>query len=176
MTPPPSAIILFDGLCAFCDGSVRLLMKLDRRQRLRFAPLQSEAGQHLLERFEVPPETDSIVVIPLAGPLAGRLGDLANNQGPQHALTESDAAIAIARLLGFPWSLAAVFKIIPRPLRDGLYRFIARHRYRLVGRLEACRVPTPRQRAVVLETVGEVGQVEGTQARRHAGLRSDTET
>lgn len=167
MPHDPAAIILFDGLCAFCDGSVQLLMRLDRRQRLRFAPLQSEAGQHLLERFEVPPETDSIVVIPLADPLR----DLANSPGQQTALTESDAAIAIARLLGLPWSLAVVFKIIPRPLRDGLYRFIARHRYRLVGRREACRVPTPRQRAVVLETVGEVGQVEGTQARRHAGTQ-----
>lgn len=154
MPPEPAAIILFDGLCAFCDGSVQLLLKLDRRQRLRFAPLQSEAGRHLLARSEVPPEVDSIVVIPLAGSSA--------SPGRERALTESDAAIAIGRLLGFPWSLAVVFKIIPRPLRDGLYRFIARHRYRLVGRREACRVPTPQQRVVVLETVGDVQEVEGT--------------
>ena len=61
--------------------------------------------------------------------------------------SHSDAALRIARLLGFPWSLAAVGLIVPRFVRDAVYRFIARHRYRWFGREESCRVPTPALRA-----------------------------
>ena len=135
-------IILFDGLCAFCDGTVQLLLRLDRRERLRFAPLQSEAATELLRHYDVPDSIDSIVVVH---------GD--------EARVESDAAIAICRLLGFPWSLAVVFKLVPRPIRDGLYRFIARHRYRLVGRREACRMPEPGQQSRVIETAEQARAV-----------------
>lgn len=128
-------IILFDGTCVFCDRTVQLLMRLDRKERLRFAPLQSDAAVALFQRFDVPDSIDSIVLV---------------YQGS--ARVESAAAIGIARLLGFPWSLAAAVWIIPRPIRDWAYRFVARHRYKIFGTREACRVPEPGQRDRVLET------------------------
>lgn len=139
--PPdkPHPIVLFDGTCAFCDRTVRLLTRLDRKQFLRYAPLESEAGRSLLERFEVSESIDSIVLIYPHG-------------RDNRAQVESNAAIAIARLLGFPWSLAAMLTIIPRPIRDACYRFIARHRYKVFGRVERCSLPTEAQRRMVLET------------------------
>ncbi|MEQ8317353.1 MAG: DCC1-like thiol-disulfide oxidoreductase family protein [Phycisphaerales bacterium] len=137
--PDPHPIVLFDGTCAFCDRTVRLLTRLDRRDVLRYAPLASEAGRFLLDRFDVPESIDSIVLIH-------------PNGRDDHALVESNAAIAVARRLGFPWSLAAILKIIPRPLRDACYRFIARHRYTVFGRVERCSLPTETQRRLVVET------------------------
>jgi predicted DCC family thiol-disulfide oxidoreductase YuxK len=128
-------IILFDGSCGFCDRTVRLVNRLDRGGRFRFAPLDSEAAVHLLRTHEVPASIDSVVLV---------------HEG--RARVQSDAAIGIARLLGPPWSLAAVFLVVPRPVRDAVYRFIARHRYRIFGRVQACGLPTEAQRARVIET------------------------
>ncbi len=123
-------IVLFDGLCNLCTGSVRFLLRRDRHRRLRFAALQSPAGQALLGRYGLAqnvtrerPET--IVVIE-----SGR------------ARVRSVAALHLARRLPWPWPLLAVFVVVPRPLRDALYAFIARHRYRWFGRTESCMVPT----------------------------------
>lgn len=140
--PETHPIILFDGTCVFCDRTVQLLMRLDCRDRLRFAPLQSEAAVALFQRFDVPESIDSIVLV----------------HGGS-ARVESAAAIGIARLLGFPWSLAAVIWIIPRPIRDWAYRFVARHRYKVFGTREACRVPEPGQRDRVLETAEDAARV-----------------
>jgi len=139
---PP--IVLFDGLCAFCDGSTLLFMKLDRRHRLRFAPLQSEAGETFISRLDIPDSIDSIVLV---------------HHGT--ARVRSDAAIGIARLLGFPWSLVAVMWVIPRPIRDWAYRFVARHRYKIFGTRETCRVPEPGQRDRLLETAEDVTRSMG---------------
>ena len=139
------AIVLFDGTCAFCDRTVRLLSKLDRREALRFVPLQSEAAAYLLDRYAVPDSVDSIVLI-----------------YHDQALVHSDAAIATARLLGFPWSLGLALKVIPRSLRDAAYRLFARNRYRIFGRVEHCSLPTEAQRRVVLETREEAQQALAT--------------
>ncbi|MEQ9095420.1 MAG: DCC1-like thiol-disulfide oxidoreductase family protein [Phycisphaerales bacterium] len=141
--PEAHPIILFDGTCAFCDRTVRLLNRLDRADRLRYAPLDSEAARFLFQKHDVPDAIDSVVLVqPDAN--GGR------------AMVESDAAIGIARVLGLPWSLAVVLKIVPRSWRDAAYRFIARHRYRLFGRVEACGLPTEAQRNKVLQTRAEV--------------------
>lgn len=132
-------IVLFDGLCAFCDGMVGLLLRLDRRRRLLFASLQSEAGMALRTRHGVGREIDSVVLV---------IDD--------RALVHSDAAIGIARALGFPWSLAVVLLVVPRRVRDWAYRLFARHRYRLFGRLDACRLPGEGEASRVLESVEEV--------------------
>lgn len=145
---PHPPVILFDGLCAFCDGSTRLLMRLDRRRRLRFAALQSGAGEMFTSRHGVPDSIDSIVLI---------------HKGA--ARCHSDAAIGIARLLGFPWSLLAAVWIIPKPFRDWCYRFVARHRYKIFGNRETCRVPEPGQRARVLETAEQALAVMGSAAQ-----------
>lgn len=140
-------IILFDGTCGLCDRTVRLVSRLDRKGRFRFAPLQSEAAAYLVQRLGVPQSIDSIVLV----------------HGGS-ARVQSNAAIGVARLLGFPWSMAVVFLAIPRPIRDAAYRFIARHRYRVFGRVEACGLPTESQRTLVIETreeaVGALGEFD----------------
>ena len=135
-------VVLFDGLCVFCDGSMRLLMKIDRRGVLRYAPLQSDAGRALIQAYGVPDSVDSVVLVD-----RGR------------ALVHCAAALGITRRLGLPWSLAIVFWVVPKPIRDWAYRLFARHRYRMFGRRESCRVPSAEQRGRVLESVEDVGSV-----------------
>jgi predicted DCC family thiol-disulfide oxidoreductase YuxK len=124
-------ILLFDGVCNLCHGSVRFLLERDRAARFRFAPLQSEFGRALLEHFALDPnELDSIVLIDAAG-----------------AHQRSDAALRSAQLLGAPWSGFRLLLAIPRPLRDAVYEFVARRRYRWFGKKDACPLPRPEWRA-----------------------------
>ena len=127
-------IILFDGVCNLCSGTVRFLVKRDRAARFRFASLQSDAARRICREHRLPepsaPDPDSIIVI--AG---GR------------ALERSDAALAIAARLPYPWPLLGILRILPRALRDWAYRIVARNRYRWFGRSDTCMVPTPELRA-----------------------------
>jgi predicted DCC family thiol-disulfide oxidoreductase YuxK len=125
-------IILFDGVCNLCQWAVRFIIERDPGAIFRFASLQSEVGQRLLAEhgLTISPDPDSIVLI--AG---GR------------AYTHTDAALRIARRLSGPWPLLWVFIGLPRALRDPVYRFIARNRYRWFGRQETCWMPTPALRA-----------------------------
>lgn len=132
---PPSALVLFDGVCNLCNGAVRWLLARDRRERLSFASLQSQAARRVLDAAGVTGALpDSIVLVE-----NGRV------------FTRSDAVLRIARRLGLPWSLAAVARILPRPLRDALYAWIARHRYAWFGRRESCLVPSPALRRRFLD-------------------------
>ena len=123
------AIILFDGHCNLCSGSVRFIIKRDPHARFRFASLQSDAAQRACADLgeTALPSTDPTSIILID---RGR------------ARLHSDAALAIAARLRFPWPLLTVLRIIPRPLRDWAYRTIARNRYRWFGRTETCLVPT----------------------------------
>ena len=108
-----------------CNASVQWILQRDTRGTFRFAALQSEAGQALLRRFKLDQDHfDSVVLV----------------QGDRIFL-RSDAPLEIARRLGGLWKLAYGFKIIPRFLRDGVYNWIARNRYRWFGRREACMLP-----------------------------------
>jgi predicted DCC family thiol-disulfide oxidoreductase YuxK len=128
-------IVLFDGVCNLCSGSVQFIIPRDREGRFRFASLQSPVGQELLARFGIDPTVvDSVVVIE---------GD--------RWYKESDAALRVARGLAGPWKVLTVFRLIPRPLRDRLYRLIARNRYRWFGKKEACWLPTPELRERFLD-------------------------
>jgi predicted DCC family thiol-disulfide oxidoreductase YuxK len=131
-------IVLFDGRCGLCTRSVQFILKRDRDARFRFAPLESAAAARACARIGAPTpqavEPDSIIVV-------------ANG----HAFQRSDAALAIAARLPFPWPMFAVFRIVPRGLRDWLYGVIARNRYRWFGRYDACMIPTPEQRARFLD-------------------------
>jgi len=124
------AVVLFDGVCNLCNGLVQFLLPRDRDRRLRFAALQSEAGQALLERhgFEAAAldagEFDTIVLVE---------GD--------RTYTKSAAAIRIAELLGWPYRLAAVARLLPAGLRDRLYDVVAANRHAWFGRREQCMVP-----------------------------------
>ncbi|MFD1468901.1 thiol-disulfide oxidoreductase DCC family protein [Hymenobacter caeli] len=127
-TPAP-AVILFDGVCNLCHGFVQFVIRHDAAGRFRFAALQSAAGRALLAAHGAPPpapDPESVLLL-----LNGRL------------YSHSGAVLRIARELGWPWRLAAAGWVLPRAWRDGLYRFVARHRYRWFGRQENCLLPTP---------------------------------
>ena len=127
--------ILFDGVCNLCNGFVQFIIRHDAAGRYRFAALQSEAGQALLLAHGVAPATlaaDPDSVLLLSG---GQL------------YSHSTAVLRIARGLGSVWQLAALGGVLPRAWRDGIYRFIARHRYRWFGRQESCPLPTPALKA-----------------------------
>ena len=132
MSDDSHPIVLFDGVCNLCNASVNFIIDRDPHDRFRFAALQSERGVALLAEHghTVSAEPDSIVLVE-----GGRIFE------------RSTAALRIARHLRGAWKLLYGFMIVPRPLRDLVYRFIARHRYRWFGRTEACRVPTPELRA-----------------------------
>ena len=122
-------MLLFDGVCTLCSGSVRFVIERDPGGRFQFAPLQSEAARRLLEKSpQLLP--DSLVLVE-----DGRL------------FTRSTAVLRLARGLRFPWPLAYVFVAVPRPLRDWVYDILASHRYRWFGRRDVCMVPTPELRS-----------------------------
>jgi predicted DCC family thiol-disulfide oxidoreductase YuxK len=124
-------ILLFDGVCNLCNGSVQWLIAHDPDARFRFASLQGEAGRALLARHRLPLDAmDTVVLID---------GDA--------YWTRSDAALEAARRIGGAWSLAAVFKLVPRQLRDAVYDWVARNRYARWGKRDECWVPTPELRA-----------------------------
>lgn len=134
----PPTIVLFDGVCSFCDRSVQFVLRRDRPGRFRFAPLQSDAARRACADVGVTLPTDgafdSVVVI-----------------AEGKALERSDAALAIAARLPFPWPCLGVLRIVPRGLRDALYGAIARNRFRFFGRRDTCMVPSPDQRERFLE-------------------------
>lgn len=123
---------LFDGVCNFCSGSVRLALRLDCQGVLRFTPLQSPFGRAIAARHGLDLENpDSFLFFDRGRPLDA-----------------SDAVLALARRLGPPWSLfAAGLRVIPKPWRDAAYLLLARNRYRLMGKRETCVTPTSEQRA-----------------------------
>ncbi|GAB4487659.1 MAG: thiol-disulfide oxidoreductase DCC family protein [Saprospiraceae bacterium] len=122
-----SPILLFDGVCNLCNASVQWVLKRDRNGIFKFAALQSEIGQRLLQQFGFSQENfDTVVLV-----------------DGEKVFTRSDAPLEIARRLGGLWSLFFVFKIIPRFLRDAVYNWVARNRYRWFGRREECMLPRP---------------------------------
>jgi predicted DCC family thiol-disulfide oxidoreductase YuxK len=131
------ALILFDGECGLCSRLVCFVAARDRARRFRFAPLQGEAGRRECARLGVrlpAGAPDSIVLTT----------DL-------HAWILSDAVIEVARRLPWPWRAAHALRAVPECLRDGAYRWVARHRFRLFGREDQCAAPTPELRARMLE-------------------------
>ncbi|HEX6125157.1 MAG TPA: thiol-disulfide oxidoreductase DCC family protein [Pyrinomonadaceae bacterium] len=137
------AVVLFDGVCNFCDASVNFVIDHDREGYFKFAPLQSEAGLKLAAEYGLRSETaaknaagddlipiDSVILI---------------EDGK--AYTHSTAALRIARRLGAPWSWFYVLIVIPAPVRDYLYRLFAKYRYRFFGRKDECMLPSPEVRA-----------------------------
>jgi predicted DCC family thiol-disulfide oxidoreductase YuxK len=118
-------IILFDGVCALCVGSVQFVIRRDSDARCRFASLQSAAGQRLARQHGADPDAlDSVLLIE-------------NGQ----LYRQSTAALRIARHLRWPWPLLQALRVIPPMLRDPVYRLIGRYRYRLFGRRSRCWVP-----------------------------------
>lgn len=122
-------IVLFDGECHFCDASVQFILARDKKATIQFASLQSEVGQALLKEFSVPNDVDSLVLIEGA-----------------HYYTKSTAALKIAKQLDGLWKLSYSAILIPRPIRDTVYRYIAKNRYKWFGKKEMCQLPSMEQR------------------------------
>lgn len=122
-----SPIILFDGVCNLCNGSVQFVLLRDKAGYFNFASLQSEAGQALLQKFNLPTDDyNSFILVE---------GD--------RIYSKSTAALRVARKLEGPWKMLYAFNIIPSFIRDMMYNFIARNRYRIFGKREECMLPRP---------------------------------
>lgn len=117
-------IILFDGECHFCDVSVQFIIKWDQKKYYKFASLQSEIGQILIEEFKIPKTIDSLIVI----------------EGNK-SFVKSTAALKICRRLDGLWKLFYPLLIVPVFLRDAVYDIVAKNRHKLVKRTE-CKIPT----------------------------------
>ena len=127
----PHPVVIFDGVCNFCNSSVNFIMDRDRQGQIRYTPNQSDSGRDLLTQHgRNPDEVETLYLIE-----DGKLYD------------QSSAVLRISRYLRFPWNLGYALIIIPRFLRNGVYRFIARNRYRWFGKREACRIPSAEERA-----------------------------
>ncbi|MEN3746678.1 thiol-disulfide oxidoreductase DCC family protein [Sphingomonas sp. HF-S3] len=127
-------IILFDAQCVLCSAHARFVLANDRSGRFRLASMQGEAGAALYRRFGIDPaDPDTMLVVE---------GD--------RVFRDSDAVLAVWRGLGWPWRAAGVMTLVPRGLRDPVYRWVARNRYRLFGRSEQCWMPTAEQRERLL--------------------------
>ena len=135
MEPNKTLLILFDGVCNLCNGSVQFLIKRDPAGKFRFASLQSDFGRSQLIRFNLNPDLlHSVVVID---------GD--------NVLQRSDAALRIVNQLDGPWKILNAFKIFPKFLRDVLYNVVARNRYKVFGKRDSCMIPTPELKARFIE-------------------------
>jgi predicted DCC family thiol-disulfide oxidoreductase YuxK len=136
--PGPAAfqrLVLFDGACAFCDATVRRLLDRDPEGRLRFAALQGETAAALRRRHpEIPHDIDTMVYVDATG-------------GSERVYLRSEAAFRIWAEVEPARPLLRWLRRLPRPLTDLGYRILARLRYRLFGRLDACRVPSSEERA-----------------------------
>lgn len=120
------SIILFDGVCNLCNGAVNFVIKRDPRNVFKFTPLQENVGTILLKKYEIDPQKiDSIVLI---------------ENG--NVYIKSSAALRIARKMSGLWPLLYVCMVIPRFIRNGVYDFIAKNRYKWFGRKEQCMIPT----------------------------------
>lgn len=120
-------IVVFDGQCLLCNGWVQFLLRHDRAQRIRFASIQSAAGQQLLARAGLQVEgLQTLLVI-----------------DGERSWHRTAAILRVVHVLGWPWRLAWVSWLVPAPLRDVLYRWVARNRYRIWGRSATCMLPAP---------------------------------
>ena len=126
-------IILFDGVCNFCDWSVQWLIKRDKKQVFRYASLQSEIGQKLLKQYQIDSQTDSVVYI---------------RNGKSYI--KSRAVFYILKDLKNIWSVIYVFKLLPTCITDFLYEQFARRRYAIFGKKTACMIPSKEQQSLFL--------------------------
>ncbi|WP_244571298.1 thiol-disulfide oxidoreductase DCC family protein [Mesorhizobium carmichaelinearum] len=119
-------LIVFDGVCVLCSGFVRMVVRLDRQNRFRFATAQSPFGEALFRKHGLRTdsyETNLVLVDGLA-------------------FTKLDSFVAVMSELGWPWRAARALLLLPRPLRDWLYNRIAKNRYALFGRKDSCDIPS----------------------------------
>jgi predicted DCC family thiol-disulfide oxidoreductase YuxK len=140
---PTSAnpVLLYDGVCGLCNRLVQFTLRHDHRDLFRFAALQGPTASRALERHGASAaDLDTFYVV-------------TNFQQPgERLLARSDAAAFVLQALGGRWrAVGAMFRMLPRPLRDAAYNLVARNRYRVFGKFETCPVPDPRDRHKFLD-------------------------
>ena len=133
---PP--VLLYDGVCGFCNKSVQLILDHDRRGLMRFAALQSDYGQGAIARHPELRGVDSVVFVEQV-------------PGGERIYIRSDAALKVAAYLGGFWKIFLAAKVMPRRLRDYLYDLFARNRYKLFGKYDSCMLPPPEVRSRFLD-------------------------
>ncbi len=138
MTDQSNPVLLYDGVCGFCNSTVRFIIARDRKKLLRFASLQSNFARGVLERHPDLRSIDSLVLIE-------------QQNGLEKIFIRSDGAFRVASYLGGPWNILLVFQILPRPLRDAAYDLFARYRYALFGRYDSCPIPDAHLRSRFIE-------------------------
>lgn len=132
----PGPVLLYDGICGFCNATVRFIVARDHRGTMQFAPLEGAFAREVIARHPELRGVDSLVLVRRGGP------------GDDRVSTRSEAAIAVAAHLGGGLAVAArLARMLPRGLRDLAYDVFARHRYRVFGRFDACPLPSPDLRA-----------------------------
>jgi predicted DCC family thiol-disulfide oxidoreductase YuxK len=128
-------VILFDGVCNFCNGAVNFIIKRDKKKRFLFAALQSAAGQKLLEEYHLSKwDLNSFILI-----------------DKDKAYQKSVAVLQASKYLPSVWKATQIFRIVPRFFRDALYDVIAKNRYKWFGKREACMVPSKELRGRFLD-------------------------
>jgi len=131
----PPYIVLFDGVCNFCSGIVQFIIKRDSEAKFKFASLQSNYGQSLLREFNLPTDDFGTFVL------------IKNNK----YFLKSLAGIYVLKELRYFWKLFYVFIVVPRPIRDFVYDFIAKRRHKIFGKKTNCFIPTPEIKQRFLE-------------------------
>jgi predicted DCC family thiol-disulfide oxidoreductase YuxK len=119
-------IVLFDGECHFCDQSVQFIIKRDPNAAFKFASLQNDIGRQIMRDYEIPLHIDSLILI----------------EDKQYFI-KSTAALRICKKLKGVWKIGVFFLLIPTPIRDLVYDFIAKNRYKWFGKKEVCEIPSP---------------------------------
>ncbi len=133
--PQDKKIVLFDGVCNLCNASIIYIIKHDKNDMFRFAPLQSDIGKAIINEHGVDmSKTDSILLY----------------QPNKGISIKSSAALRIAMKLGFPRNLLRLFFIVPTFMRNWAYDYIAKNRYKWYGKKESCMIPTPELQAKFL--------------------------
>jgi predicted DCC family thiol-disulfide oxidoreductase YuxK len=154
---PDENIIIFDGVCNFCSRTVQFVLRNDRRAMFRFAPVQSAVGSALLSKHGLDP-TDVETFLLVRG---------------DAAFVRSEAALEIAKGLGLPWSLLAVFRLLPVAWRDAAYDVVARNRYSWFGRRASCYAPAPEERSRFISAGGQFGDVQQDGKSRAHGANAN---
>ena len=133
-------VLLYDGVCGFCNKTVQMILERDPAGTMRFAALQSDYGRAVVERHASLRGVDSVVYV-----------ESANGGGNERVFVRSDAALKVVAYLGGFWKIFLAAYVIPKPLRDYFYDLFARNRYRVFGKYDACMLPPPEVRSRFLD-------------------------
>ncbi len=134
--PDGKQLIFFDGVCNLCNGSIQYIIKHDKNDLFRYAPLQSEIGKEFIKERKI--DTSKVDSILLYEPNIAYY-------------TKSTAVLKIGRTFGGGYKLLGIFEFIPGPVRDWFYDLIAKNRYKWFGKQNECMIPTPELKAKFID-------------------------